>query len=210
MATAGANVHIYELLQDVPLEFHPRIVAPFYAQQQQVTALALELAHKSDLLRTKDRELVDTEKQLILALAGANVRNIRSFLEYLLKQWAKEVTLTEEDMKRKRWAIFKKGLMRRRELVQCLQENVSSWVLPNMTPNQAVGNMAANLEAIMEDASNGIHSFDKSTGFTLLKTPYNGPTVAALACLAKSVKVPCRIIVQVDSSIGDGDNATST
>eukprot|EP00198_Chlamydomonas_reinhardtii_P004881 XP_001694217.1 predicted protein [Chlamydomonas reinhardtii] len=54
--------------------------------------------------------------------------------------------------------------------------------------------MAKNLEAVMLDASNNIHTFHPVIGLTLLKTGHSAPTVAALACLADSMGVLCHIM----------------
>ncbi|PNW74099.1 hypothetical protein CHLRE_13g585175v5 [Chlamydomonas reinhardtii] len=60
-------------------------------------------------------------------------------------------------------------------------------------PARPVESMAANLEAIMEDASNDVHWFNTASGLILHRDVHNRPTVASLSCIARSMGVPCHI-----------------
>ncbi len=56
-----------------------------------------------------------------------------------------------------------------------------------------VESIAANLEAVMKNASNDVHSFNTASGLILHRDVHNSPTVAGLACIAGSMGVPCHI-----------------
>lgn len=53
--------------------------------------------------------------------------------------------------------------------------------------------MAENLEAIFKYTSNDIHLFNPAKGLILRRDAHNGPILAALACVAQSMAVPCHI-----------------
>ena len=64
---------------------------------------------------------------------------------------------------------------------------------PSLPGCLTVESMAANLEAIMEDASNDVHWFNTASGLILHRDVHNRPTVASLSCIARSMGVPCHI-----------------
>ncbi|KXZ50728.1 hypothetical protein GPECTOR_15g412 [Gonium pectorale] len=200
------EVKISKLLREVPQKSQMRIMDELWKLKCQVAA-------KSDEVAAKTKQLYEIKLQLTLALSTAGVVNARSFLEYVVKQWEVELTGVSGNMKR--LDVFKDGLRKRPELVECLRREVPTWAPPSMGKERTVENLATNIESIILDANNNIHTFNPKTGLALHKTVHTGPTVAALACLATSMGVLCHIVVKnlatnIESIILDANNNIHT
>ncbi|PNW80245.1 hypothetical protein CHLRE_08g383750v5 [Chlamydomonas reinhardtii] len=190
---------ITKLLWELPPDLSARVSIALWDLKEQVLAMAVKLAAKSDKLAAKSdklaaktEELHRTKQSLSRALYAAGVVNARTLLEYVVMQWEEELFCSVGRVKRHK--VFKAGLRKRKELVKCLRRDVPTWVHAGMDEEQMVEDMAKNLEAVMLDASNNIHTFHPVIGLTLLKTGHSAPTVAALACLADSMGVLCHIM----------------
>eukprot|EP00198_Chlamydomonas_reinhardtii_P004462 XP_001693798.1 anaphase promoting complex subunit 1 [Chlamydomonas reinhardtii] len=171
----------------------PQIIAKnqaLAAKADELTAMAKDYAAMAKDNATKTEQLYTTKQQLLFALSAAGVFNARSFVEYVANQWRQEQA---GGSAKKRQDVFKDGLRTRPDLVLCLLRDVPSWTPASMTDEQKVESMAANLEAIMQDASNDVHSFNTASGLILHRDVHNRPTVASLSCIARSMGVPCHI-----------------
>ncbi|KXZ41176.1 hypothetical protein GPECTOR_690g830 [Gonium pectorale] len=193
------EVKISKLLREVPQKLQMRIMDELWKLKCQVAAKSDEVAAKSNELTAKTKQLYEIKLQLTLALSAAGVVNARSFLEHVVKQWEVELTGVSGNMKR--LDVFKDGLRKRPELVECLRREVPTWAPASMGKERTVENLATNIESIILDANNNIHTFNPKTGLALHKTVHTGPTVAALACLATSMGVLCHIVVKEDTFI---------
>ncbi|PNW73941.1 hypothetical protein CHLRE_13g579050v5 [Chlamydomonas reinhardtii] len=195
---------IAEVLAAIPPQHHATVFKLFWKLMAQIIAKNQALAAKADELTamakdyaamakdnaTKTEQLYTTKQQLLFALSAAGVFNARSFVEYVANQWRQEQA---GGSAKKRQDVFKDGLRTRPDLVLCLLRDVPSWTPASMTDEQKVESMAANLEAIMQDASNDVHSFNTASGLILHRDVHNRPTVASLSCIARSMGVPCHI-----------------
>ncbi|PNH00930.1 hypothetical protein TSOC_013216 [Tetrabaena socialis] len=175
------------------------------AMAKEVTAIA-----KDNAALAKDNAdtialLANTKQQLLVALYAAGVVNARSFLEHVVKMWRME---QPDGAGKKRLDVLKRGLEERTDLAACLLRDVPSWVPAGMEKEKKkkVESMATNLEAIFKHTSNDIHTFNPVKGLILLRGAHNGPTVAALACLAESMGVPCHIEDEQEDTTTEEDN----
>ncbi|KAG2432730.1 hypothetical protein HYH02_012864 [Chlamydomonas schloesseri] len=192
------------------------------AMSRENTAKALTVAamatEKADMAMEKAamfKELLNAREQLVFVLYAVGVNNGRSFLAYLVSKWRMEQL---GGSKRKRLVVLKEGLKGRPNLVTCLQQNVPGWTrADDMTEEKKVEGLAANLDALVthiwNNTSDDGHSFDPGLGLILRRTARNGDMVAALACLAKSMAVQCRIEEHTedeeDATIEKGNDAPS-
>ncbi|PNW87262.1 hypothetical protein CHLRE_02g115550v5 [Chlamydomonas reinhardtii] len=174
------------------------------AKADEVTAMAKEKAAKADEVTAMAKELAKTREQLVAALYASGVVNARSFLEHVVSMWRMEQPGGSE---KKRVEVIKDGLKERPDLVACLLRGVPSWTHANTKEEKKVESMAENLEAIFKYTSNDIHLFNPAKGLILRRDAHNGPILAALACVAQSMAVPCHIEDEKeDTSIETKDN----
>ncbi|KAG2428454.1 hypothetical protein HXX76_011574 [Chlamydomonas incerta] len=195
---------LFRVVDGIPARYRTPIFKIFWKLQAQASdemtakteeakCLALELLGTSNKLHK-------TERMLLRALSTAGVVNARSFLEYIAELWKKDTPGGPG----KRQDIFKEGLRKRPDLVECLRRQVPSWVIadPEADPKEmeakTVDNMASQIEAIIKSSNNAIHHFDTVTGLVLHRTGDNGPTVESLACIAQFMGVPYCIVEKKD------------
>ncbi|PNW88238.1 hypothetical protein CHLRE_01g020750v5 [Chlamydomonas reinhardtii] len=206
LAAGPAGEAIAELIWELPAGLAKRVFIAFWDIKEQLAAKSDQLAAKSDQLATKTEELYKIKVELTRALHAAGVVNARTFLEYVVKQWEHE--LFGSVGKVNRLKVIKAGLRKRPELVKCLQRNVPTWVRAGMDEERIVENMAKNLEAIMLDSSNNVHTFHPAIGLTLLKAAHSEPMVAALVCVADNMGVLVKVI-KMNAMNDNNDNNIS-